>query len=272
MPIVRLKLASALLIPLAAAGAHAVRGDAPAPAASARAGVSAAFAPASHVRVTHAAVSAPATDDGLPARGVDVSHYQGSVDWKAVEEAGVGFAFLKATEGTSFVDHTFRRHWAALGETRILRGAYHRFKPTRDAAAQAEHFLNVVQLREGDLPPVLDVEATDGVSDARLIAGVRTWLRTVERHTGVRPIVYTKPGFRRAHLGTALDDYPLWIAEYGVESPSHPRWTFWQHSEQGRVPGIQKIVDLDRFNGTRGELRQLAVAGGGSSNDHLAER
>lgn len=262
MPVVRLKLASALLIPAAVAGAHAlgVR-DAAAPVALSAAASS--VAPAAPVRA--------AADDNLPARGVDVSHYQGRVDWSAVEEAGVGFAFVKATEGVTFTDPTFRRHWTALGETAILRGAYHRFKPTRDAAAQAEHFLAVVRVREGDLPPVLDVEATDGVSDARLIRGVRTWLQTVERRTGVRPIVYTKPGFRRAHLGTALDDYPLWIAEYGVDSPSHARWTFWQHSEQGRVPGIQKIVDLDRFNGTRGELRRLALSGGAAA-DHLAER
>lgn len=269
MPLVRLKLASALLIPVAVGGAHAlgIGGD-PAPVVATSVASSAATAP---VRVAKADETRATADDLLPARGVDVSHYQGAIDWARVEEAGVGFAFLKATEGTTFTDHTFRRHWAELGETRILRGAYHRFKPTRDAAAQAEHFLAVVPIREGDLPPVLDVEATDGVSDARLIRGVRTWLETVERRTGVRPIVYTKPGFRRAHLGTALDDYPLWIAEYGVESPSHPRWTFWQHSEQGRVPGIQKIVDLDRFNGTRGELRQLAIAGA-ASDEHLAER
>ncbi|HET7233723.1 MAG TPA: GH25 family lysozyme [Longimicrobium sp.] len=272
MPLVRLKLASALLIPVAVAGAHTLGiGDGPAPVALAASAAASPIA-AAPVRATDAGAAQSSTpEDLLPARGVDVSHYQGAIDWRAVEDAGVGFAFLKATEGTTFVDHTFRRHWVALGETRILRGAYHRFKPTRDAAAQAEHFLAVVPVREGDLPPVLDVEATDGVSDARLIRGVRTWLQTVERRTGVRPIVYTKPGFRRAHLGTALDDYPLWIAEYGVDSPSHDRWTFWQHSEQGRVPGIQKIVDLDRFNGTRADLRQLAISDR-AGREHLAER
>jgi len=263
MPLVRLKLASALLIPAAVAGAHAFGvGDHPAPVALS------ASVPSSVV-ATVAARSA--ADDNLPARGVDVSHYQGHVDWAAVEDAGVGFAFVKATEGVTFTDPTFRRHWEALGETAILRGAYHRFRAGRGAAAQAEHFLGVVSVREGDLPPVLDVEATDGVSDATLIRGVRTWLRTVEARTGVRPIVYTKPGFRRAHLGAALDDYPLWIAEYGVDEPSHARWTFWQHSEQGRVPGIQKIVDLDRFNGTRGELRRLAISDR-AAGEHLAER
>lgn len=203
---------------------------------------------------------APAAAEALSARGIDVSHHQGRIDWRAVEGDGVGFVFVKATEGATFVDPAFRRNWAALGQTRMLRGAYHRFRPGRDALAQAGHFLAVAPVGEGALPPVLDVEATDGVSDARLVRGVRAWLAEVERRTGVRPVVYTKPGFRRAHLGSALDDYPLWIAEYGVESPSHPRWTFWQHSERGRVAGIARAVDLDRFNGSRAELGQLAVS------------
>jgi len=252
----RLKLLSAAVVPVLVAGARVLHmGDAASPAPVVATIVA---APVSAASATSSASAA--ADDRLPARGIDVSHFQGRVDWSAVEGDGVGFAFVKATEGSTFVDPAFRRNWSALGETRILRGAYHRFRPGRDARAQAEHFLAVVRVADGDLPPVLDVEATDGLSDARLVRGVRTWLAEVESRTGVRPVVYTKPGFRRAHLGAALDDYPLWIAEYGVESPSHPRWTFWQHSERGRVAGIPRAVDLDRFNGSRAELRQLASA------------
>ncbi|HEX8903930.1 MAG TPA: glycoside hydrolase family 25 protein [Longimicrobiaceae bacterium] len=255
----RLKLVSATLLPVIIASAQAFRGGDDA---------SAATAPpvANRVAVTKVARG----DDRLPARGIDVSHHQGRIDWRAVAGDGVGFAFAKATEGTTFVDPEFRRNWAEMGESGILRGAYHRFRPGRDALAQAEHFLAVADVREGDLPPVLDVEATDGVGDARLVRGVRAWLAEVERRTGVRPIVYTKPGFRRAHLGGALDDYPLWIAEYGVGSPSHPRWILWQHSERGRVPGIARAVDLDRFNGSRDDLRQLAISPRGTAQ--LAER
>ncbi|SOD03902.1 lysozyme [bacterium JGI 053] len=209
-----------------------------------------------------AAAARPSSDavgDLRPARGIDVSHYQGRIDWQAVEAEGIGFAYMKATEGATFTDPTFRRNWAAAGETRIVRGAYHRFRASRDGAAQASHFLAVVSLRGGDLPPVLDVESTDGVSDARLVRGVRAWLAEVERRTGKRPIVYTKPGFRRAHLGRSLDDYPLWIAEYGVDSPSVDPWHFWQHSERGRVAGIDRAVDLDSFNGSPAELRSLAA-------------
>ena len=228
--------------------------------------------------IAAAVASAPATDaptatdvrDLRPARGIDVSHYQGRIDWRAVAGDGIGFAYLKATEGATFTDPTFARNWRGAGEAGIVRGAYHRFRAGRDAAAQAEHFLAVARLSEGDLPPVLDVESTDGVSDARLIRGVRTWLSVVERRTGKRPIVYTKPGFRRAHLGTALDDHPLWIAEYGVDSPSVDPWHFWQHSERGRVAGIDRAVDLDRFNGSHAELR--ALAGGGAAEEGLTVR
>lgn len=255
MPFRRAQLASALLIPIALTAALACgRGDESAPAVPPV--PAAAEVAAERPRVDERAAAA----DTLPPRGIDVSHWQGRVDWRAVEEAGIGFAFLKATEGTSFVDPTFRGHWAALGETRILRGAYHRFRASRDAAAQAEHFLTVVSLREGDLPPALDVEATDGVSGERVIRGARTWLQIVERRTGVRPIVYTRPNFRRTHLGTALDDYPLWIGEYNVDAPSAQRWAFWQHSQQGRVPGIATMVDLNRFSGTHAQLRQLAAS------------
>lgn len=211
-------------------------------------------------------VTAPAAE----ARGIDVSHYQGRIDWRAVAGEGIGFAYVKATEGATFTDPAFARNWSGAAEAGIARGAYHRFRAGRDAVAQADHFLSVVAPREGDLPPVLDVESTDGASDARLVRGVRAWLAEVERRTGVHPIVYTKPGFRRAHLGTALDDYPLWIAEYGVDSPSVDPWHLWQHSERGRVAGIGTEVDLDRFNGSRAQLREPAMRGG--ADETLAAR
>jgi lysozyme len=253
MAYARTTLASLVLIPVAAmaAGVQPWRGS-----------------PES-VPLATAAVAAPAAggdaEDLRPARGIDVSHYQGRIDWRAVSGDGIGFAYMKATEGATFVDHAFARNWSGAGEAGIVRGAYHRFRAGRDALAQANHFLSVVSLRDGDLPPVLDVESTDGVSDARLIRGVRAWLAEVERRTGKRPIVYTKPGFRRAHLGSALDDYPLWIAEYGVDSPSVARWHLWQHSERGRVAGIAHEVDLDRFNGSHAELRELAAGGTGGA-------
>src|SRR3954463_7778594 len=163
----RLKLISAAVVPVLVAGARALHVGADATPAPAAAMVAA--APVSTHAVTPS--TSTAADDRLPARGIDVSHFQGRVDWSAVEGDGVGFAFVKATEGSTFVDPAFRRNWSALGETRILRGAYHRFRTGRHARAQPEHFLAVFRISGADLPPVLDVEATDGLSDARLVRG-----------------------------------------------------------------------------------------------------
>lgn len=196
--------------------------------------------------------------DLLP--GIDVSHWQGAIDWPRVADDGVAFAFIKATEGGDYVDPAFAANWAGAAQAGVMRGAYHFYRPQTDAAAQAEHFLRTVQLRAGDLPPVLDVEVTDGRSASAIAAGVRTWLETVERATGRRPIVYTRAGFWN-QVGGGFGAYPLWVAHYGVASPAIPadwaRWTFWQHSDTGRVAGIGGDVDLDWFTGGWEELRAL---------------
>lgn len=108
---------------------------------------------------------------------------------------------------------------------------------------------------------MLDVEVTDGRAPADIARGVRTWLETVEQATGRRPILYVRAGFWDASVGAAMPDYPLWVAHYGVSQPSLPAgwnaWTFWQHSQTGRVAGVGGDVDLNRFAGTREELGRL---------------
>ena len=166
-------------------------------------------------------VTGPAPEgDLLP--GIDVSHWQGAIDWPRVADDGVAFAFIKATEGGDYVDPRFAANWAGAAQAGVMRGAYHFYRPQPDAAAQAEHFLRTVQLRAGDLPPVLDVEVTDGRSASAIAAGVRTWLETVERATGRRPIVYTRAGFWN-QVGGGFGAYPLWVAHYGVAAPASRR-------------------------------------------------
>lgn len=226
-----------------------------------------------HLRAAMAALSLAAlgacsdlaTGPSIPeadVEGVDVSHWQGTIDWRAVRGAGIGFAFIKATEGGTFTDPAFAANWSAAGAAGVRRGAYHYFRPSVDAAAQAQNFLRVVQLGPGDLPAVLDVETSEGVASDALIRAVRTWLETVERATGKRPIVYTYPDFWNRGVGGAVGTYPLWIATYGRDAPIVPagwsEWTFWQYSSTGRVPGIAGDVDLDRFAG--GEARLAALA------------
>ena len=206
----------------------------------------------------------PGAADG-PLPGIDVSHWQGTVDWKAVAADGVEFAFIKATEGGDYVDPRFAANWAGAQRAGVVRGAYHFYRPQTDALAQAAHFLRTVQLAPGDLPPVLDVEVTDGRSAAQIAAGVRTWLQEVERATGRRPILYTRASFWTGQMGGGFGGYPLWVAHYGVSSPNIPAewsgWTFWQHSDAGRVDGIGGNVDLNWFNGGRAEFQAFIASG-----------
>ncbi|MEP7089492.1 MAG: glycoside hydrolase family 25 protein [Nocardioidaceae bacterium] len=209
--------------------------------------------------------------------GIDVSHYQGAVSWSKVDDAGVTFAFMKATEGTTYADPTMRTNWVGATRQGIYRSAYHFARPSTasgSAAAQARFFVSKVGSfrHRGDLPPVLDLEASGGLGSASLRSWVSTWLTTVERITGRTPIIYCSPSFWEDHLGnsTAFHHYPLWVAHYGVSSPrvpgGWPTWTFWQRTSSGRVAGISGNVDMNRFNGSNAQLAVLARSTGGSTS------
>ncbi len=196
--------------------------------------------------------------------GIDVSHFQGVVDWPKVKASGVTFAFAKATEGLRTVDTQFATNWQQMKAAGVVRGAYHFFHPDEDAAAQAAHFLSVVTPGAGDLPPVLDVEIAEGVDPAALTGDVQVWLDAVEKAVGAAPILYSGKAFVTADLPTGLARYPLWLAEYTDAEPSAPgeweRWTFWQHSQSGRVDGVSGDVDLDFFAGSAGDWNDLLLS------------
>lgn len=196
--------------------------------------------------------------------GIDVSHFQGRVDWNAVKSAGCAFAFAKATEGAGEVDPYFHANWAGMKAAGLLRGAYHFYRAGEPAAAQAAHFLTTVQFEAGDLPPVLDIEVDDGVTGQPLVGGVQTWLDAVEPAAGATPVVYTNTPFWDAHFNDQFGQYPLWIAHYGVAAPSPlpagwTAWTFWQFSQSLRVGGVGGPADHDYFAGTAADLRALAI-------------
>ncbi|HEX2641381.1 MAG TPA: GH25 family lysozyme [Thermoanaerobaculia bacterium] len=197
--------------------------------------------------------------------GIDVSHYQGEISWAEVARSGIVFAYMKATQGLTGVDSQFQTNWNGVKEAGLLRGAYHFYQPDDDPDQQADHFLNTVPLGEGDLPPALDVEISNGQSASKIIQGIEAWLTKVQQSTGQTPVLYTDPSFW-ATLGTSqFGAYPLWIAEYGnLATPKLPAgwktWTFWQHSETGTVSGVSTSVDLDIFHGTLEELRGLVKA------------
>ncbi|HKG23872.1 MAG TPA: GH25 family lysozyme [Blastocatellia bacterium] len=198
------------------------------------------------------------------ATGVDVSHFQGAVNWDEVKGAGSSFAFTKATEGLNTVDPMFAANWPAMKDAGLLRGAYHFFHASEDATAQANHFMGIVRLQPGDLPPVLDVESggLDGVSSSALVEGVTTWLGLVQQKTGFTPMLYVSPSFANGYLESKFGAYPLWVAEYGVSQPRATNgweaWTFWQHSQSGAISGVNGTVDLDTFNGSAARLQAFA--------------
>lgn len=197
--------------------------------------------------------------------GIDVSHYQGEISWPEVVGSGVAFVYIKATQGLTGVDSQFQANWNGARGAGLLRGAYHFYQPGDDPEQQADHFLNTVPLGEGDLPPALDVEISNGQSAATIIQGIETWLKKVQQSTGQTPVLYTDPSFWATLNTSQLGAYSLWIAEYGnLAAPKVPAgwktWTFWQHSETGTIPGVSTSVDLDVFQGSLEELRGLVKA------------
>jgi lysozyme len=198
--------------------------------------------------------------------GIDVSKYQNSIDWELVKDMKVGnvqlsFAFIKATEGLGNEDAYFRRNWKKAKDAGVARGAYHFFLATKSGKAQAENFINSVELAPGDLPPVLDIEQTYGISPDKLRERAKEWLQTIQDYYHVQPMIYTNVDFYKQYLKDDFDAYPLWVAHYlQKERPSIYRaWAFWQHSESGHVDGIASKVDFDVFNGDSTEFRQLLI-------------
>lgn len=197
--------------------------------------------------------------------GIDVSRYSGAVDWNAVKAQGHAYAFVKATEGLTLKDPAFDGHWQKMKAAGVLRGAYHFYVTRDDPAAQARFFISTVMLQPGDFVPVLDIETlSSGAPFEAVIAGVQGWLDAVETHYGVKPIIYTSPGFADASLAGRFGAYPLWLAEYGVQQPRVPSgwtaWQLWQFQENSAVAGVSGGADLNRANPAEKDLSALIIS------------
>ncbi|MCT7951899.1 peptidoglycan-binding protein [Ancylothrix sp. C2] len=201
----------------------------------------------------------------MGAYGIDVSDFQENVNWRAVADDGISFAFAKATEGTTFVADSFARNWSGMKSVKILRGAYHFFRPQSDPEAQAKHFLKIVKFEPGDLPAVLDIESSGGVSGSAIAERMTVWLNIVEKATKRKPIIYTYPGFwERIGNIQKFTDYPLWIAHYTNDpepwvTGGWDVWTMWQFTDSGRVKGVSGPVDINRFQTSREGKRNSKV-------------
>jgi lysozyme len=198
--------------------------------------------------------------------GIDVSKYQSTINWELVKAMKVkniqiGFVFIKATEGISTKDYKFRYNWENAGKNNIKRGAYHYFLPHKNPVLQANNFVQTVQLKKGDLPPVVDIEDLAGVQPQKMILSLKKFLNLLENHYHVKPIIYSYANFYNNNLKDDFLEYPLWIAHYKEKNkPDITRpWQFWQHSEEGHVNGISHKVDFNVFNGDSSDFKKLLL-------------
>jgi GH25 family lysozyme M1 (1,4-beta-N-acetylmuramidase) len=205
------------------------------------------------------------------AKGLDVSNWNGTINWSKVAHGGYRFVFAKATEGTGYTDKTYTTNRNGSEGAGLVFGGYHFARPagkslaaaTASAIKQANHFLAVAGPQPGELPPVLDLEATGKLGKQRLLAWTLAWLGQMEARTGVEPFLYTSPLFWKEHLGdstaAAAAGTRLWIAHWtSKSSPLVPAqnwngvgWKFWQWTNCLSVPGIQHCADGDRMNGAK---------------------
>lgn len=209
----------------------------------------------------------PNYPEGYDIHGIDISHYQGTIDWDELRHAmikgcPVRFIMIKATEGTSSLDENFNDNFYQAREYGFIRGVYHFWSNKSSARDQAYYFLKQVHLEAGDLPPVLDVEhkpKDESVEDFQ--RDVLTWLHIVEDKYHVKPIIYTYYNFKEKYLSASVfDDYPYWIAHYYVDKVEYKGpWKFWQHTDAGKLSGIEGYVDFNIYNGSYYDLKQLTI-------------
>jgi GH25 family lysozyme M1 (1,4-beta-N-acetylmuramidase) len=243
------------------------------------------------VLVVAALVVTASASASSAATGIDVSSWNhpggAGIDWGAVRAAGHTFAFVKADEGpmstggSYYNNPYFAQDWHGAASVGMYRGAYHYARPKlplSTAIDDARHFVSVTGTMRGprDLPPVLDLESSGGLSGPNIVEWARTWLHEVERLTGRRPIIYTGYYFWKDTLGStsALSSWRLWLPWYtsasapGAVPAPWGTWTFWQYTETGSVPGIVGNTDINRYCCSDANLAALADGGGsvGASN------
>jgi len=210
--------------------------------------------------------------DGDTLYGIDVSRFQGTINWQQVKGHGVKYAWVQVSRYLDDIDAQFEANWAGTKANGILRGAYQRFHPGESVSGQAQIMLDKIgTLEPNDLPPMLDVEDADGLSKTQVAAAVQQWMDIVEPAVGVKPFIYTGYYFWKDSVASgAFADHPLWIANYSAQCPLIPdawnRWTIHQYSSTNHIPGITaNSVDENRFNGTMEELMAFTVGGGGEA-------
>lgn len=203
----------------------------------------------------------------MPVQGIDVSAWQGNIDWAKARAAGTRFAFIKATEGGDHLDPKFLENWEGAKNAGIARGAYHFLYWCRPAHEQALWFMLNVPADADALPPVLDLEwntvsktCPKKISRAKALEKIKAMLVAMEIHTGKKPIIYTDPLFHREVLEGELTEYHFWLRSVAAEPQekyADRRWAFWQFTTTGTVPGIAGKVDRNVYGGNDADWDRL---------------
>jgi lysozyme len=198
--------------------------------------------------------------------GFDVSQFQGKINWNEVDSVDykfpLQFVFIRATAGNNKKDIRFDENWAAAKNHYFIRGAYHYYRPNENSLEQAANFIRSVRLQKGDLPPVLDVEKfPKNQSIDSLKLGLQRWLKKVDEHYKVRPIIYTSEKYYNDFLKEDFPEYAFWVANYNffVENIKND-WLFWQFTEKAKLNGIEERVDVNIYNGTPKMLQYLTIS------------
>jgi lysozyme len=196
-----------------------------------------------------------------PVRGVDVSHHQGAIDWARLRAGGAEFAYLKASEGSTWRDSTFARNRAAASQAGVVTGAYHYFTFCATGGAQARNFLAAAPPAQGDaLPPAVDLEFGGNCASRpprdSVLAAVRAFLAPVEAAHRRTVVLYATREFHEAYLAGSGIGNPLWARSLFGAPRYGGRWVLWQYGARGRMDGVETYVDLNAFNGSRAEFRR----------------
>lgn len=197
--------------------------------------------------------------------GIDVSQYQGIIDWdnvEAIEEQfELKFVVVRATAGSNKLDSKFKKNWRNLTESLYIQGAYHYYRPDENSTDQANNFIKNVKLRKGHLPPILDIEKMPkGQSMDKLKEGLQNWLTIVEKHYGIKPIIYSGEKYYEDFLQKDFPGYQFWIANYNPwKEKIHDDYLMWQFTEKAQLHGINELVDVNVFNGNVDDLKKICI-------------
>ena len=210
-----------------------------------------------------------ACSSGETVKGIDVSVYEASIDWTKVKAAGVDYAFIRASDGLQYIDPAFPGYWAGAKAAGVIRGAYQYFRPAEDPVAQADLLLSKISpIEPGDLPPVLDLEVSGGLTQAQVMTSVHAWVDHITAAIGRPPIIYAGLySWPTLTGGADMTTSPLWVAQYtSAACPDIPdpwtQWLFWQDSSTGSVDGIPgATLDVDLFAGTLADLQGFTFGG-----------